>query len=75
MIAPERLYREATPETLIASTILPALRELLGEHPETAACSLEELAYRLRTYTDRTPPPFEVQAAMEALRVEGEVLP
>ncbi len=56
------------------SELLPIVREFLPQHPEAAACGAEELADRLRRLAGRRPQPIEVEAALEALRVEGEVV-
>ncbi len=56
--------------------VLSALRELFSRHPEAIAFEAEtltKLLYELRIA--RRPVVFEVEAALEALRVEGEVLP
>ncbi len=56
--------------------ISSALREMLGNHPRLTAYSVEtlaELLWSLR-YLPRRPEGCEVEAALETLRVEGEVL-
>jgi hypothetical protein len=56
--------------------VLPALRELLGQHPAMTQSGPETLSralYKLRFLPYRCEP-FEVEAALEALLVEGEVL-
>lgn len=54
--------------------VLVALRELYSHDPEAIACGAEGLASRLRPLTDRKPATFEVEAALEALRLDsGEV--
>ena len=55
--------------------ILPALRGLLSQHPAMAQSGSEALAralYVLRFLPHR-PRPFEVEAALEALVLDGEV--
>jgi hypothetical protein len=56
--------------------VLPALRELLATRPQAANCSPETLARLLweGRYQTQQPADHEVEEAMEALRVEGEVL-
>lgn len=59
-----------------APPILPALRELLGKHQRLTNCSAQTLAgllWELR-YFPWQPADHEVEAALEVLRVEGEVL-
>jgi hypothetical protein len=57
--------------------VLLALRELFSQHPVMTQSGCEALGralYMLR-FLPRRPEPFEVEAALEALMVEGEVLP
>jgi len=54
--------------------ILPALRELLSRHPNLADSDAEELRGALCSYLPRQPEVFEVETAMEALRVEGRMM-
>ncbi len=54
--------------------LLPIVREFLSRHPEVAAYGAEELADRLRRLAGRRLRPIEVETALEALRVEGEVV-
>lgn len=57
------------------SEILPALRELFSQHPAAAGSSPEILTRMLHVlcYLNHRPGAFEVEAALEALRVEGEL--
>jgi hypothetical protein len=70
MIAPQRSIQER-PE------VLPALRALLSQHPFCLLRDVHDLAgdLRARGYVTRRPPEEVIEAALEALRVEGEVLP
>lgn len=55
---------------------LPALRELFSQHPAAVRAGLEALArmvYVLR-FLPYWPGVYEVEAALETLRVEDEVL-
>ena len=54
--------------------VLPALRELLGDHPRTVDYSPKTLVSRLLSYLPQPPTPHEVETPLEALSVEGEVL-
>ena len=57
-------------------SVLEALRDLFSHHPETTVAGpemLAELLYEYRLLSIR-PENCEVEAALEALRVEGEVL-
>jgi len=56
--------------------VLPAVRELISEHAAAAYKSSETLARLLWVlrYLSYRPEVFEVEVALEALRVEGEVL-
>ena len=57
--------------------MLVAAREFLAHHREVGACGPETLAdllFEFR-YLPHRPEPFEVEVALEALRVDGEVLP
>jgi hypothetical protein len=56
--------------------ILSALRELIAQHPALMHSGCETLSRQLFVmhYVNRRPEPFEVEAALEALLVEGEVL-
>lgn len=53
---------------------MPALRELLARHPGLADSGPEELQAHLRRYLPLRPELFEVEAAMEALCVDGRVV-
>lgn len=69
MIAPNRVYLNA-PDTLVA------VRELLSQYPGAASCGPEEIAalvYDLYAAPHR-PEVLEVEAALDALRIEDEVL-
>jgi hypothetical protein len=66
--------RNRTP--CMCSDVLPALRGLLSQHPGAARCAPEAMAravYVMR-YLPFRPPVLEIEAALGALRVEGEVL-
>ena len=68
MIGPEETYHAKqvyTPE------ILPALRELLSQYPHLADAGPDEIRAHLHRYIPRSPEIFEVEAALEALLVEG----
>jgi hypothetical protein len=57
--------------------VLPALRELFSQHPEVIQSGPETVSwalYMLRFLSYR-PETFKVEAALEAFKVEGEVLP
>jgi hypothetical protein len=56
--------------------VLPALRELYSQQPAAPSKSPDTLArlLHLLRYVPRRPSTFEVEVAIEALRVEGEVL-
>ncbi len=66
MIAPEKAYHEVETEP---SAILPEVRDLLLRNPEFSEVGPEELSRRLGTQ------PSAVEAALEALLIEGEVTP
>jgi hypothetical protein len=55
--------------------VLPALRELLSQHPAVTHKSPDTSARLLwfMRYLPHRPETFEVEAALEALRVEGEI--
>jgi hypothetical protein len=55
--------------------VLPALRELLSKYPGVTYNSPDTLAQLLRMlgYVPYQPETFEVEAALEALRVGGEI--
>jgi hypothetical protein len=55
--------------------VLPALRELLTQHPETNSSNPEKLAGLLRMlrYLPYRPHVFAVEAALEVLPLDGEV--
>jgi hypothetical protein len=56
--------------------VLPALREYLGMHPQDATNEAADIAWALYNlnFLARHPSVSEVEAALEALQVEGEVL-
>jgi hypothetical protein len=57
--------------------LLPAVRELLAQHPsyqQSGASEIAEDLFWLR-YTSYRPHEAAVEATLEALTVEGEVLP
>jgi hypothetical protein len=57
--------------------LLPAVRDLLSQHPayqEHGACEVAEGLFWLR-YMNYRPHEAAVEAALDALTVEGEVLP
>jgi len=59
-----------------SQTVLDALRSLVSEYPQAATVgpeTLSELLYE-RRFLSRQPEVFGVEAALEALRIEGEVL-
>lgn len=66
MIAPETAYHEPGTEP---SAILPEVRDLLSRNPELSEAGPEELSWRLGIQ------PWVVEAALEALLIEGEVTP
>jgi hypothetical protein len=55
--------------------VLPALRELFSQHPGFEQSGLESLSRALYVFRflPYRPETFEVEAAVEALRVEGEI--
>jgi hypothetical protein len=59
------------------NSVFLALREFLHQHPEAVASGPETLAELLyeRRFLPHRLEVFEVEVALEALRVEGEVLP
>ncbi len=59
----------------MSQEVLVALRELFSTHPEAMRCGPETLAGLLRLcgLLSHRPPTFAVEAALEALEVEGEV--
>ncbi len=66
MIAPRLIIQE--PE------VLPAVRDLLQEHPFLARRRPETVRHALRGLRGIEADVFAVEAALDALRVEGEVL-
>jgi hypothetical protein len=64
------------PSNRKALRILPALREMLGNHPHLTECSPETLAELLREcrYLPQQPADHQVEVALETLRVEDGVL-
>ena len=71
MIGSKELYHGNPPGT---PAILPALRELFSQRPNLATCGPEELREQLGPYLLRRPGIFEVQAALEALRIEEQIV-
>ena len=72
MLAPRPLYLN---EPTTREDVLPALRELLSQHPAVTYKSPDTLArllWMLR-YLPYRPETFEVEAALEALRIEGVI--
>jgi hypothetical protein len=70
MIAP-------SPNIIHETNVLPALRHLLGQHSAMTEAGSETLSRALHVfcYLPCQPEVFEVETALEALLVEGEVLP
>ena len=66
MIAPYQGYHEADTDP---SAVLPEVRELLSRIPNPSETCPEELSWQLGTQ------PWVVEAALEALLIEGEVMP
>jgi hypothetical protein len=68
----------APPQRIIAdeSEVLPALRELLSQHPSMKRNGTETLTKALFVlrYLSYCPDTLAIEAAREALIVEGEVL-
>jgi hypothetical protein len=58
-------------------TVLDALRSMLSQYPQAATAGPETLAelHYERRFLPYRPETFEVEAALEALTIEGEVLP
>lgn len=60
----------------MSARLVPAVRDLIGEHPRAARCSAEQVAgllWILRYVPDEEdgpPSPFEVADALEVLDVE-----
>jgi hypothetical protein len=69
MIAPQKIITDE-------SELLPALRELFSQHPTATRSGPETLARLLWVlrYLPYRPLVFEVEAALEVLSIEGEVL-
>lgn len=71
MLAPmDPVYRTSLNNTLAA------VRVVCSKHPQAASFGPEEIAavlYGLRG-SPRPPEVFEIEAALEALRIEGEIL-
>ena len=68
----------ATPQISIQDhpDVLPAVRELLSQHPSCLSRGVLGVTHELhvRGYVTREPHETAVEAALEALTVEGEVL-
>lgn len=62
-------------EIIHDATVLPALRELCSLHPAARTCGPETLARMLFVlcYLPYSPDVFAVEAALEALSLEGEL--
>jgi hypothetical protein len=60
-----------------SQTILDGLRSMLSQYPQAATAGSETLAEVLyeRCFLPHQPETFEVQVALEALAVEGVILP
>jgi hypothetical protein len=60
-----------------SQTVLDGLRSILNQHPQAATAGSETLAELLyeRHFLPHQPETFEVQVALEALAVEGVILP
>lgn len=72
-----RSWMIAPPQRIIHDpNVLPAVRELISNSPEAACCGAETVAELLYTgrFLPYRPAIFAVEAALEALRVEGEIL-
>jgi hypothetical protein len=56
-------------------SVLPSLRELFSQHPAMTQSGTETLSRALHVFRflPYCPETFEVEAALEALRVEGEI--
>jgi hypothetical protein len=69
MIAP-------SPNIIHDPNVLPALRDLFSQHPAMKQSGPETLSRALRVlcYLSYRPETVEVETALEALRIEGEVL-
>jgi hypothetical protein len=70
--APKPFYKTSQER----DNLLPALRELLSLRREAVDAQAEVLADLLyeRSFFSHRPEVFDVEAALEALRIEGEVL-
>lgn len=69
MFAPNRLYGNP-----LDNEPLPVLRGLLSERPSLARCGPEIVRRALWTLRGVKADPLTVEAAMEALQIEGELL-
>jgi hypothetical protein len=59
----------------MSARLLPAVRELFGQHPRAARLSPEQVAgllWILCYVPDGPPDPYEVEAALEPLDIERE---
>lgn len=74
MTAPETLYSDAPPENH-AEDLVPALRGLFSQHPGAMRSSPEVIGRMLYVlcFLSYRPALFEVEAALEALRIDGEL--
>jgi hypothetical protein len=78
-LAPQRIIQDSPPEPLGAfgtPCVLPALRDLFSQHHGAIRSGPETLARMLQVlcFLPYRPEVAEVEAALEALAVEGEVL-
>jgi hypothetical protein len=74
----ERIRMLAPHPTIVDDhNLLPNVRELLGRHPEMCGLEPHELQWPLFAlgYCDDLADEGEITAVLEALTVEGEVLP
>jgi hypothetical protein len=62
-------------EPTACEDVLPTVRELLSQHPAVTHESPETFARLLRmlAYLPYQPETFEVEAALEALSIDGEI--
>ncbi len=66
MISPQQIIQDPD--------VLPAVRDLLQEHPFLARRRPETVRHALRALRGIKTDVFKVEAALEALTIEGEVL-
>jgi hypothetical protein len=65
----------APPPIIQEADVLPAVRDLLGEYPLLAYRNAKTVTWALRALHGVKADVFAVETAMEALEIEGEVLP